>query len=80
MALPADHLVGFFNPATLEHDMKPSLLKQSLRACRSIDQPVFIWGPPGVGKSDVVAQLAKEDDMGLIDFCMALRGPTDLNA
>jgi hypothetical protein len=38
----------------------------------------FIWGPPGVGKSDIVASIAKEDKLDLIDFRMALRDPTDI--
>ena len=31
-------------------------IKQAMRAKR----PVFLWGPPGIGKSDVVKQIAIE--------------------
>lgn len=40
--------------------------------------PVFIWGPPGIGKSDLVGQVARHLDIGLIDFRTALRDPTAL--
>jgi hypothetical protein len=53
-------------------------MRQALRELRALRQPAFIWGPPGVGKSDVVGQLAEEDRLQLIDFRMALRDPTDV--
>lgn len=39
---------------------------------------VFIWGPPGVGKSDVARQVAEEEEIGFIDLRLALMDPTDL--
>lgn len=42
------------------------------------DTPVFLWGPPGVGKSQKVAQIAKKRDWNLIDFRAVLRDPVDL--
>ena len=38
--------------------MNPKQIKQSLRTLIPLGQPVFIWGAPGVGKSQVVAQVA----------------------
>lgn len=58
--------------------MRPSLLKPALRFLRSRQRAAFLWGPPGVGKSELVAQLADEDKLALIDFRMALRDPTDI--
>jgi hypothetical protein len=40
--------------------------------------PVFIWGNPGVGKSSLVAQIAKEKNMQFIDLRLSLLDPTDL--
>jgi len=40
--------------------------------------PTFIWGAPGVGKSSIVKQIAKENKIGFIDLRLALMDPTDL--
>ena len=58
--------------------MRPSQLKQAVRYLMKADRAMFIWGPPGVGKSDIVESIAKEDKLQLIDFRMALRDPTDI--
>lgn len=52
-------------------------LKQAMKAKR----PVFLWGPPGIGKSDVVKQLAVElsgSEDAMIDLRMAQMEPTDI--
>jgi hypothetical protein len=52
-------------------------LKQAMKAKR----PVFLWGPPGIGKSDVVQQLAIElggSKDAMIDLRMAQMEPTDI--
>ena len=41
-------------------------------------QPIFIEGPPGVGKSAVVKQVADELKIGFIDVRLAQMDPTDL--
>lgn len=72
--------------------MKTSDLALAVQAAYFMQEPVFIWGPPGIGKSDIVAQAAKAigqqlvkdkklqkaSDFQLIDFRMALRDPTDI--
>lgn len=40
--------------------------------------PAFVCGPPGIGKSDLIDQVASHLDIGLIDFRTALRDPTDI--
>jgi hypothetical protein len=40
--------------------------------------PLFIWGPPGVGKSSVVRQVAAEQKLEVIDLRMLLLDPVDL--
>ena len=40
--------------------------------------PTFIWGPPGVGKSQVVHQVLKELKYNIIDIRLSLRDPVDL--
>jgi len=41
-------------------------------------RPVFLWGPPGIGKSDVVAEIAEELKGHVIDLRMAQMEPTDI--
>jgi len=40
--------------------------------------PVMIWGPPGVGKSELVAQVARHHDVPLIDIRLSQLEPSDL--
>jgi len=40
--------------------------------------PVMIWGPPGVGKSELVAQVAQQHDVPLIDIRLSQLEPSDL--
>lgn len=42
-------------------------------------RPVFLWGPPGIGKSELVHSIADEMENSLvIDLRMALLDPTDV--
>src|SRR5262245_57674063 len=45
---------------------------------RRIRLSVMIWGPPGVGKSSIVAQVAREGALGFVDLRLAQLAPTDL--
>ncbi len=58
--------------------MKPSQINAALKTLIHIRQPVFIWGPPGVGKSQVVAQTAQQLDLELVDVRAVLLDPVDL--
>ena len=40
--------------------------------------PVFVWGAPGIGKSSIVKQIAREKEMQFIDLRLSLLDPTDL--
>jgi len=50
---------------TLEHFTKDNI-------------PLFIWGPPGIGKSSVVKQIANDYKLKFIDLRLSLLDPTDL--
>ena len=58
--------------------MKPSRLQAVLSDLLANRWPIFIWGPPGVGKSSIVAQVARRQDLDLIDVRASLLDPTDL--
>jgi hypothetical protein len=56
----------------------PNEAKRSLRKCIKIQRPVFLWGPPGIGKSDIVKQLGDESERDVIDVRLSLWEPTDI--
>lgn len=58
--------------------MQPSKVASALATLIPINQPVFIWGAPGVGKSQVVAQVAKGLGYELRDIRAVLLDPVDL--
>ncbi|MFM7133996.1 MAG: AAA family ATPase [Planctomycetota bacterium] len=58
--------------------MTPTEIKKNLDALWKTRWPAFIWGPPGVGKSAIVAQLAAERGLQLVDIRAPLLDPTDL--
>jgi len=60
--------------------MNPTELKSFLQTLvqRRVDLSTMLWGPPGVGKSSVVAQVAREAEMPLIDIRLSQLAPTDL--
>jgi hypothetical protein len=41
-------------------------------------RPVFLWGPPGIGKSELVHDIGAELDALVVDMRMALLDPTDV--
>ena len=41
-------------------------------------RPVMLWGPPGIGKSDIVRQVAEETGREVVDIRLTLYDPTDL--
>ena len=51
--------------------------KAILKAFKS-KRPIFLWGPPGIGKSDVVSEVTQELGGLMIDLRMAQMEPTDI--
>jgi hypothetical protein len=58
--------------------MKPSDCKASIKALYPTRRPAFFWGPPGVGKSDLVRQAASEMGVELLDVRLVYHEPGDL--
>ena len=56
----------------------PKASKKAIRKAINVRRPTFLWGPPGIGKSDLVKQIG--DDLGreVIDVRLALWEPTDI--
>ena len=60
--------------------MKPSALRTTLKHLITEQQPAFLWGAPGVGKSDVVRQVTEDMKIEMRDVRLSLLDPIDLNA
>jgi MoxR-like ATPase len=63
--------------------MRPSdcaaILEREVRAAASGEHtPVMLWGPPGVGKSQLVAATAAKLGIAVVDIRLAQMEPTDL--
>ena len=58
--------------------MKPSEIVSALRTLLLVKQPTFLWGAPGVGKSQIVARIAHENQLELVDIRAVLLDPVDL--
>ena len=59
--------------------VSPNKAKASLRRAMRKKRPIFIWGPPGIGKSDIVGQVNDSfPNSHLIDIRLSLWEPTDI--
>ena len=50
----------------------------ALQQCFKTKRPVFLWGPPGIGKSELVANMAEEMQGHMIDLRLGQMDPTDI--
>jgi hypothetical protein len=60
--------------------MKPADLVLYLNGLvhHNLKLSTMIWGPPGIGKSSIVAQTAQAHNLGFIDLRLSQLAPTDL--
>jgi len=58
--------------------MGPKAAKKAIRKAVQTRRPVFLWGPPGIGKSDLVKQIGDDAGREVIDVRLALWEPTDI--
>ncbi|KAA3628094.1 MAG: AAA family ATPase [Proteobacteria bacterium] len=63
--------------------MRPSRIKEILESEysaleRGMHTPVMLWGPPGVGKSQLVYQVAERHRVPIIDIRLSQLEPSDL--
>jgi hypothetical protein len=52
--------------------------RKALLRAFSIQRPVFLWGPPGIGKSELVSEIANELGGYMIDLRLGQMDPTDI--
>ena len=58
--------------------VSPNEAKAAVRKAIKIQRPIFLWGAPGIGKSDIVKQIGDEQDREVIDVRLSLWEPTDI--
>ena len=59
--------------------VSPNGAKASVRHALAKQRPIFLWGPPGIGKSDIVKQISDSfSNSHLIDIRLSLWEPTDI--
>ena len=65
--------------AQVTRTVSPNSAKSSIRHAMLKKRPIFLWGPPGIGKSDIVAQITDSFSKShLIDIRLSLWEPTDI--
>jgi hypothetical protein len=52
--------------------------RTSIERCFKTKRPVFLWGPPGIGKSDLIQSIADDMNALVIDLRLGQMEPTDL--
>ena len=62
----------------INRQVSPNGAKNAIRKAFKKQRPLFLWGPPGIGKSDVIHQLGAEIDAHVIDIRLSLWEPTDI--
>jgi hypothetical protein len=58
--------------------VRPSELVRVIVALLPTRRPIYLWGPPGVGKSSIVRQAAEVLKLALLDLRVTLLDPVDL--
>ncbi len=58
--------------------MRANEINSSVTAMIKAQIPTFVWGPPGIGKSSIVKQIAETNGYEFIDLRLSLMDPTDL--
>jgi len=58
--------------------LSPNSAKASIKHAIAKRRPIFLWGPPGIGKSDVVHQIGEYMNAHVIDVRLSLWEPTDI--
>jgi hypothetical protein len=63
---------------SVNRTVTPNQAKHCVRKCFAVQRPVFLWGAPGLGKSDLVKQIGNEQGRRVIDVRLSLWEPTDI--
>lgn len=64
--------------ATETRTVTPTEARSRILRAFNKKRPMFLWGPPGIGKSEIVADIAEELGGYMIDLRLSQMEPTDL--
>ena len=68
-----------YNMESVVRTVTPNGAKKSIVRAFKKKRPIFMWGPPGIGKSDIVGQITQQlKKSHLIDVRLSLWEPTDI--
>jgi len=62
-------------------NVRPTEVRPIVLRAMKANRPIFIWGPPGIGKSELIEGIVASGALGkaaMIDMRLALMEPTDL--
>jgi len=57
---------------------RPRDIRTLLERTMKVGRPAMIWGPPGIGKSELIAEIGQEQNRPVIDMRLLLLDPTDI--
>ena len=57
---------------------RPRDVRTLLARCMQVGRPAMLWGPPGIGKSELIAEIGAETGRPVIDMRLLLLEPTDI--
>ena len=63
---------------TADYSLTPNGLADVLETMINVQQPAMVWGPPGIGKSQVAHQVSDKMEARFIDVRALLLDPVDL--
>jgi hypothetical protein len=66
------------SPVSDSYTVTSAQARKAILAAFKVKRPVFLWGPPGIGKSEVVEEITNELGGYMIDLRMAQMEPTDI--
>ena len=58
--------------------LSPNRAKTRITHAMKKKRPIFIWGPPGIGKSEIVHQIGESMSALVLDIRLSLWEPTDI--
>ena len=77
--LSTDYTRGNTPMDTATRTVTPNSAKGAIKHALKRKRPIFLWGPPGIGKSDIVRQITNDlTNSHLIDVRLSLWDPTDI--
>ena len=62
----------------ITRQVSPNSAKTAINHAFKKQRPIFIWGAPGIGKSDIIHQIGKDLNAYVIDVRLSLWEPTDI--